>query len=171
MFLHFLNQFKFIFPFIPVLCSIKTSVMENRINVWKLQPEAFKAMMGLEKYLNATGLKTVHKDLIKIRASQINGCAYCINMHTRDARKAGETEQRIYLLNAWREVDLFTEEEKALLALTEEVTMISHHQVSDETYNNARKFFDEEYLAQIIMAIVVINSWNRVAITTRTQPD
>lgn len=144
--------------------------MEQRMNIAKLQPEAYKAMFGLEKYLAATQLKGTHKELIKIRASQINGCAYCINMHTRDARKAGETEQRIYLLNAWRETNLYTEEERAILALTEEVTLVSKG-VSDSVYSKAATVLGEEYLAQVIMAITIINAWNRIGITTQMQPD
>ena len=131
----------------------------------KVAPEAYNALLGLEKYLASTSLTPIHKELIKIRASQINGCAYCINMHTTDARKYGETEQRIYLLNAWREADVYTEEEKAILALTEEVTMINNH-VSEATYQNAAKLFDEKYVADIIMMIITINSWNRLAIST-----
>lgn len=140
--------------------------METRISIQQLEPEAIKAMMGLEKYIASTALKPLHKELIKIRASQINGCAYCINMHTTDARKFGETEQRIYLLNAWRETTLFTEEEQAILALTEEITLVSHH-VSDDTYQRAARLFDAHYLAQIIMMITIINAWNRIAITTK----
>jgi len=138
--------------------------MKNRIDIIAEEPAAYQAMSALENYLKASDLTPIHKELIKIRASQINGCAFCINMHTKDARKAGETEQRIYLLNAWRETDLFSEEERAILALTEEVTLIQHH-VSDETYQRAAELFDEKYLAQIIMAIVTINGWNRIAIT------
>ncbi|TDW47428.1 AhpD family alkylhydroperoxidase [Flavobacterium sp. 270] len=122
-------------------------------------------MLGLEKYIASTSLDPVHKELIKIRASQVNGCAYCINMHTADARKLGVTEQRIYLLSAWRESDVYTEEEKAIFALTEEITLISQH-VSEETYENAAKFFDEKYLAEIIMMIITINAWNRIGIAT-----
>lgn len=140
--------------------------MKQRIDIIATQPDAYKAMSALETYLKNSALSPVHKELIKIRASQINGCAFCINMHTADARKAGETEQRIYLLNAWRETDLFTEEEKAILALTEEVTLIQNH-VSDATYERAAALFDETYLSQIIMAIVTINAWNRLAITGR----
>src|SRR5690606_141115 len=140
--------------------------MKKRLDIIATQPEAYKAMSALENYLKASQLSPIHKELIKIRASQINGCAFCINMHTLDARKAGETEQRIYLLNAWKETDLFTEEEKAILALTEEVTLIQNH-VSDETYAKAADLFEESYLAQIIMAIVTINSWNRLAITAQ----
>ncbi len=122
-------------------------------------------MLNLEKYISTTSLTPVHKELIKIRASQINGCAYCINMHTADARKYGVSEQHIYLLSAWRDADVYTEEEKAILALTEEVTLINNH-VSDEVYQNATRLFDEKYLAEIIMMIITINAWNRIGITT-----
>jgi AhpD family alkylhydroperoxidase len=139
--------------------------MKSRIVIPNVAPEAYQALMNLEKYISTTSLTSTHKELIKIRASQINGCAFCINMHTADARKLGETEQRIYLISAWREADIYTEEEKAILALTEEVTLISNH-VSEEVYQNAAQLFDEKYLAEIILAIITINSWNRFAITT-----
>jgi len=145
--------------------------MEYRINIAKLEPESYKAMLGLEKYLQNTQLNKMHKELIKIRASQINGCAYCINMHTKDARKYGETEQRIYLLNAWKETTLFTVEERAILAITEEVTLISKSGLSQETYQNALKLFNENQVAEIIMAVVTINAWNRIAIATQMQPE
>ena len=144
--------------------------MEAKLNMQQVQPDAYKAMLGLEKYLHTTSLSTVHQDLIKIRASQVNGCAYCINMHTRDARQHGETEQRIYLLNAWRETNLYTAEERAILALTEEITLVSRH-TGNEAYETAVSLFSEAYLAQIIMAVVVINAWNRIGITTHMQPD
>jgi len=139
--------------------------MKPRIVIPTVAPEAYQALMNLEKYISTTSLTPIHKELIKIRASQINGCAYCINMHTIDGRKHGITEQKIYLLNAWREADVYTEEEKAILALTEQVTLISNH-VSDEVYQNAASLFDEKYLAEIILSIITINSWNRLAITT-----
>ncbi|WP_433833174.1 carboxymuconolactone decarboxylase family protein [Flavobacterium anhuiense] len=139
--------------------------MKSRIVIPNVAPEAYNALLNLEKYISSTALTPVHKELIKIRASQINGCAYCINMHTADARKYGISEQRIYLISAWREADVYSEEEKAILALTEQVTLINNH-VSDEVYENAAKFFDEKYLAEIILAIITINSWNRLAITT-----
>ncbi|MEN2402724.1 carboxymuconolactone decarboxylase family protein [Flavobacterium sp. MC2016-06] len=139
--------------------------MKPRIVIPKAAPDAYQAMLGLEKYIASTSLNPVHKELIKIRASQVNGCAYCINMHTADARKLGVTEQRIYLLSAWREADVYSEEEKAILALTEEVTLISQH-VSEETYANAAQFFDEKHLAEIIMMIITINAWNRIGIAT-----
>jgi AhpD family alkylhydroperoxidase len=144
--------------------------MENRLDMAKTQPAAYHAMLGLEKYLGGTQLTDSQKDLIKIRASQINKCAYCLGMHTTDARKHGETEQRIYLLNAWRETTLYTEEERTLLALTEEITLISEHGVPDEIYQKALTLFGEVPLAQIIMAIVVINAWNRIGITLHMQP-
>lgn len=131
----------------------------------KVAPDAYKAMMGLENYVNSTGLTHKHKDLIKIRVSQINNCAYCINMHTIDARKAGETEQRIFTLSAWREAPFYDEQERAILALAEEMTRLDSHGVTDETYNTAAKLFDESYLASIMMAITTINAWNRIGVT------
>lgn len=145
--------------------------MEKRINIGELEPAAYKALMGLELYLANTSISKTNKELIKIRASQINGCAFCINMHTTDARKLGETEQRIYLLNAWREVHgLYTEEERAVLALTEEMTLIANGGVSDATYQKVKAIFDDNQLAQLMMAIIAINSWNRMAIATHLQP-
>jgi len=143
--------------------------METRINIAETDPDAYKAMLGLEAYLAKTTLTAKHKDLVKIRASQVNGCAYCLDMHTKEARKAGETEQRIYALNAWRETPYFTDEERVILALTEEMTLISHH-VSDATYNNAAKLLDGKYLAEVMMAIIIINAWNRIGIATHLMP-
>lgn len=140
--------------------------MEKRINIQELEPNAYKAMFALENYLQNTQLSKTHLELIKIRASQINGCAFCINMHTSDALKQGETAQRIFLLNAWNETELFTEEEKAVLAITEEVTLINQNGLSDKIYQQAEKLFDGNYIAQIIMAVVTINAWNRIAIST-----
>lgn len=143
--------------------------MQTRIKIDKAEPAGYKAVLGLEKFIESTSLTRKHKDLIKIRASQINGCAFCIDMHTKDARKAGETEQRIYALNAWRDTPFFSEDERAILALTEEVTLISNH-VKDETYEQATKVLDETYLAQVILAIITINAWNRIGITTNLAP-
>ena len=144
--------------------------MGSRLKMAEIVPEAYKAMYGLEKYINSTELSKEHKHLIKIRASQINGCAFCINMHTEDARKDGETEKRIYALNAWWDTNYFTPEEKALLALTEEVTKITGR-VSDETYNEVVKLLGEKYTAEAIMAIVAINAWNRMSISTHLMPE
>ena len=145
--------------------------MSYRINIGKIEPAAYKAMMALEHYLETTGISPLHQEMIRVRASQINGCAYCINMHTRDARKIGETEQRIYLLNAWHETTLYTEEERAILALVEEVTLIANGGVSDEVYGQAVKVLGEQKTAQVIMAALIINAWNRIGISTRMQPD
>jgi len=142
--------------------------MSKRVSI---EPKAYEAMMGLEKYLETTQISPLHAEMIRIRASQINGCAYCINMHTKDARAAGETEQRIYLLNAWRETTLYTPEERAILALTEEVTLISNHGVSDQTYEEAEAVLGRKYLSQVLMAIITINAWNRLGVSTRMQPE
>lgn len=143
--------------------------MKTRIRIDKIEPAGYNAILGLEKFIESTSLTRTHKDLIKIRASQINGCAFCIDMHTKEARKAGETEQRIYALNAWRDTPFFSEEERAILALTEEVTLISNH-VKDETYEQAAKVLEEKYLAQVILAIITINAWNRIGISTNLIP-
>ncbi len=138
----------------------------KRIDISKLEPNAYKAMYGLEHYLQTTDLQKSHKELIKIRASQINGCAFCLDMHTKDAIKLGETPQRIFLLNAWRETDLFSAEEKIILGLTEQITLISKGGVDNDLYQKAVDSFGENYVAQIIMACVAINGWNRIAIST-----
>lgn len=140
--------------------------MESRIDIPKVDPAAYQAMYALEKYLSTSKIDPILSELIKMRASQINGCAFCLNMHSADARKIGETEQRLYLLSAWKETTLFTEKEKAVIALTEEVTLISNH-VSDATYQKVASFFSEAEIANIIMAIVTINAWNRIAITSK----
>ena len=129
-------------------------------------PVGYKAMIGLEMYLAKISLNHTQKELIKLRASQINGCAFCLDMHSKDALKYGETVQRIVLLNAWPEAEVFSAEEKALLAMVEEITLISEHGLSDETYQVAQQFFSETQIGEIIMATVVINAWNRIAIST-----
>jgi AhpD family alkylhydroperoxidase len=144
--------------------------MEKRVNIQQAEPQAYKAMYALEGYLAQSQLSKTHKELVKIRASQINGCAFCIDMHTKDALKHGETSQRIFLLNAWRETDLFTDEEKVILAITEEITLIHHQGLSAETYRKAEQTFDQHYIAQVIMAVVTINAWNRIAISTKMEP-
>ncbi len=138
--------------------------MTERIDLAKVDPKAYEAMIGLEKYVAQKGLDKTLYELIKTRASQINGCAYCLNMHTRDAMKLGETAQRLFLLDAWRETDLYTEKERAVLALTEAVTLIAGNPVSDEVYNEAKAHLSDEELAVVLMAIVAINGWNRLAI-------
>lgn len=144
--------------------------MQKRININSAEPQALKAMMALETYLAQTSIPKIVKELIKIRASQINGCAYCIDMHTKDALKIGETNQRIFLLNAWRETTaIFSEEEKSALAITEEVTLIHQNGLKDETYQNAIQFFSENQIAQIVMAVITINAWNRIALGSHLQ--
>lgn len=143
----------------------------QRIRVNKVDPRAYAAMNGLEEYVSQGNLPERLRELIKIRASQINGCAYCVNMHSCHARKAGETEQRIYALPVWRETFFFSEEERAALALTEAMTRISETQhVPDEVYEEAARHFDDATLVQLIMAIITINAWNRIGVTTKLAP-
>jgi AhpD family alkylhydroperoxidase len=140
--------------------------MDKRINIKELEPNAYKAMSGLEQYIRSSKLQPLLREMIKIRASQINGCAYCIDMHTQEALKLGEKQRRIFALSAWKESPLFTEEERAVLQLTEEVTLISKDALSDETYSKVLKFYGENELAQIIMQVIIINMWNRMAVST-----
>ncbi|MDE1192251.1 MAG: carboxymuconolactone decarboxylase family protein [Arachidicoccus sp.] len=140
--------------------------MTPRINIAKAQPAAYEALIGLEKYMQTTSLSNTEKELIKLRASQINHCAFCIDMHTTDALKYGENPKRLFLLDAWRETNLYSEEEKIILQLTEEITLIHQHGVTEETYNKAKEILSEEKTAQVIMAIITINAWNRLAIST-----
>lgn len=146
-------------------------IMKQRFDLSKADPKAYEAMLGLEKYLAGSGLDKNLFELIKTRASQINGCAYCINMHVRDAMKMGETAQRLFLLDAWRETELFSEKERAVLALTESMTLIADKHVSDEIYNEVREHLTDQEFAAVIMAVVAINGWNRIAITTGTPLD
>ncbi|MGA9212600.1 carboxymuconolactone decarboxylase family protein [Kaistella sp.] len=145
--------------------------METRINISKVDPKAYEAMIGLEKYLAQSGLDKTLYELIKTRASQINGCAFCINMHTREAIELGETAQRLFLLDAWRETELFTDKERAALALTEAMTLITNGHVPDDVYKEVENHLAPNELAAVIMAIVAINGWNRIAITTRMPLD
>lgn len=144
--------------------------MEARLNYSAVAPNALKGLLEVEKYVHDSGLERTIYELVKTRASQINGCAYCIDMHTKDARKAGETEQRLYGLNAWRETPFYTERERAALAWTEALTLISENDVSESLYNATRKYFDEKEIVSLTMAIVAINAWNRLAISFRTVP-
>ncbi|MEC0230773.1 carboxymuconolactone decarboxylase family protein [Paenibacillus alba] len=144
--------------------------MEVRFNYTEVNPEALQAMLKLEGFIKTSGLDIKLYELIKIRASQINGCAFCIDMHTRDLRNMGETEQRINLLTAWREAPFYSDKEKALLELTETVTRISENGVPQAVYENVRKHFDEKEYVVLIMAINIINAWNRIAISTGMFP-
>ena len=141
--------------------------MIKRISIKEIEPEAYKAMYAMEDYSQSTQLSPILRELIKIRASQLNGCAYCLDMHTEEAVACGESERRIFALSVWKESHLFSEEERAVLQLTEEVTMIGQGGVTDETYNEVVKFFGEKGFAQIVMLTIVINSWNRIAVSTK----
>ncbi|MBI0577247.1 carboxymuconolactone decarboxylase family protein [Neobacillus cucumis] len=139
--------------------------MEQRVRYNELAPEGLKIMLEMEKYLHTTDIDPKLMELVKIRASQINGCAYCLNMHTVDARKIGETEQRLYCVSAWRECDFYSEAEKAALELTEHVTLIPSLRVPDELYDRVRQYFAEKEYVDLILAINQINSWNRISIS------
>ena len=140
--------------------------MEARVNIEQTQPNVWKAMYSLSAAVSKSGLSPIQKSLIKIRTSQINSCAFCINMHSREALEIGETQQRLFLISAWRETELFTNEEKAVLALTEEVTLIHKAGVSDTTYKEAAKYFKPEIVGEIIMSAIMMNAWNRIAVST-----
>ena len=144
--------------------------MTQRMNYTTAAPEGFKAMRGLQEYVERSGLEHTLLELVKMRASQINGCAYCLDMHSKDARAAGETEQRLYVLEAWREASFYSERERAALAWTEALTRISHGEVSDELYAQARKHFSEKELVDLSLAIIAINGWNRLAVPFRSTP-
>lgn len=142
---------------------------KERLNYSKIAPEGIKGLIEIEKYLAQSGLDRTIFELVKLRASQINGCAYCLDMHTKDARAAGETEQRLYLLNAWREAPFYTEKERVALEWTEAMTLISENEISDDLYQKVEEHFEDKELMALTMAIVAINSWNRLAIGFRTE--
>jgi len=144
--------------------------MKSRIEFHKASPAAVTAMLALQNYVNGCGLEHSLLELVKLRASQINGCAYCIDMHTKDARAAGESEQRLYLLSAWRESPQYSDRERAALQWTESVTLLSQTHVPDEDYEQARAHFSEEELVNLSMAIVAINGWNRLCVGFRALP-
>jgi AhpD family alkylhydroperoxidase len=144
--------------------------MQPRINYAQTSPDGLKAMLGLSAYVRESGLEPSLLELVYIRASQINGCAYCIDMHTKDARANGETEQRIYALDAWRETPFFTERERAALAWTEAVTRVYFDHVPESVYKLVCAQFSEKELVDLNFAVVLINSWNRIAIPFRLVP-
>jgi len=144
--------------------------LEPRIEYTKFAHVALKAMYDLEKYLNGCGLEEGLIHLIKMRASQINGCAFCIDMHSKDARALGETEQRLYELNAWRETPFYTDRERAALAWTEAVTLVAETHVPDEAYEEVRKHFSEKEIVDLTYVVAAINAWNRMAIAMRAVP-
>ena len=142
--------------------------MKARLNPNKAAPEAMKALGALESYVQGSGLEPSLIELVKTRASQINGCAYCLHMHTRDARVKGESEERLYLLDAWRESPLYTERERAALAWTEAVTLVSETHVPEDVYEEVRRHFAEDELVKLTLLVATINAWNRIAIGFRS---
>lgn len=143
--------------------------MKSRIDYKTIAPDAFKAMYGLENYVRHCSLEHSLLELVKLRASQINGCAYCIDMHTKDARAAGETEQRLYTVGVWREAPFFSDREKAALAWAEAVTRVGESHVPDDVYAMARGQFSERELVDLTMAVIAINGWNRLAVSFRAE--
>jgi AhpD family alkylhydroperoxidase len=144
--------------------------MQPRIDFTQVSPEVSKAMLALEKHVRQSGLEHSLLHLVKMRASQINGCAYCLDMHSKDARADGETEQRLYLLEAWRESPLYTDRERAALAWTEAVTLINQTHAPDDVFEEVHEQFDEKELVDLTLAIVAINGWNRLCIGFRVVP-
>jgi AhpD family alkylhydroperoxidase len=146
------------------------TLMKARLNANMAAPGAMKALLGLQAHVNGCGLEHGLLELVKYRASQLNGCAWCMDMHTKDARAAGETEQRLYLLSAWRECPFYSEREQAALTWTEAVTRLADGSVSDEVFAEARAQFSEQELVELTMAIIAINGWNRINVAFRTVP-
>lgn len=145
--------------------------MQARLDGQKVAPGAYHALLALESYLRKSShLEPPLLELVKMRASQINGCAYCLDMHSKDARANGETEQRLYALNAWRETPFFTDRERAALAWTEAVTLISQEHAPDSVYEEVRQHFTEEEMVNLTLAVATINAWNRMAISFRAVP-
>jgi AhpD family alkylhydroperoxidase len=150
--------------------NYQEEIMEERIHYSKVSPGAYHALLGLEKYIHECGLEEPLLHLIKLRSSQINGCAYCLDMHWKDLRALGETEQRMYSLDAWEESPYYTDRERAALAWTEAVTRVAESHVPDEVYDRVKSQFSEKELADLTVAIATINAWNRLAIAGRTTP-
>lgn len=140
-----------------------------RLDYGKASPGAMRAMIGLEAHVGKSGLDVSLLELVKTRASQLNGCAFCLDMHTKDARAAGETEQRLYGLSAWREAPFYTDRERAALAWTEAITFVADGHVPDDVYEEVQRYFDETELVDLTLAIVAINGWNRLAIAFRSE--
>lgn len=144
--------------------------MQPRIDYGQASPKGLAAMLGMEHHVHASGLDPTLIELVKLRASLINGCAYCVDMHTKVARSFGETEQRLYAVSVWRETPFYTDRERAALAWTEAVTLVNVDQVPDEVYELARQHFGEQELVDLTLTIVTINGWNRLAIAFRVVP-
>jgi AhpD family alkylhydroperoxidase len=144
------------------------NVIQPRLNPYSAAPAMMKAVAALDSVVQSGGLEQSLVELVKTRASQINGCAYCLHMHTRDARAGGETEARLYLLDAWRESSLYTDRERAALAWTEAVTLVAQTHVPGDVYNDVHEHFDEEGLVKLTLLVAIINVWNRIAISFRS---
>ncbi len=144
--------------------------MKARIDLMHVTPGVIQAMLGLERQVHQAGLERGLLDLVRMRASQINGCAYCLDMHSKDARASGETEQRLYGLDAWRETPYYSARERAALEWTEALTLVSESRVPDDVYERVREQFSEDELVHLSLAIVSINGWNRLNIAARTVP-
>ena len=144
--------------------------MQQRIDYKQVAPDGYRMILGLEAYVRSSGIEQSLLELVKTRVSQINGCAYCLDMHTKDARARGEAEQRLYALDAWRETPFFSERERAGLAWAETVTLVAETHVPDEAFEHARQHFTEKELVDLTLAIVAINDWNRLAIAFRKVP-
>ena len=142
--------------------------MDARLRYAKAAPGAYQAMLRLEEYVENCGLELPLIRLVQVRASQINGCAFCLDMHTIDARAEGESEQRLYLISAWREAPFYTERERAALEWTEALTLIADDHVPDQVYERVRHHFTDEELVNLTLAVTTINSWNRLSIAFRT---
>lgn len=141
--------------------------MEPRMLLGEVEPDAYKAMLALERYLRHSPLPARTHELVKLRASQINGCAYCVDMHSHEAKAAGESDERLFAVAAWREAPFFTPAERAALALTEAATRLGPEGVPDDVWQEATRHYDEHQLAALVMAIAAINAWNRIGVTTR----
>ncbi|MTG97651.1 MULTISPECIES: carboxymuconolactone decarboxylase family protein [Myroides] len=141
--------------------------MSNRRQINQVDPKAYKGMIVLEQYLDQSDLTPIHKELIKVRTSQINGCGYCLDIHSQDALKNGERIQRLLVLAAWRETELFSEEERLILEMTESIAYIHRGGIIDSVYDRALLLFGQDYLVQLIMCMVTINAWNRIGVSTQ----
>jgi AhpD family alkylhydroperoxidase len=145
-------------------------IMNARIDIMRVDPGIMQAMFALERQIRKSGLDETLLELVRMRASQINGCAYCLDMHSKDARARGETEQRLYGLNAWRDTPYYSDRERAALELTEALTLVAERGVSDEVFDRAKQQFSEDEIAHLSLAIVAINGWNRLNVAARTVP-
>ena len=144
--------------------------MEARLNAYKIAPQLYPNLLALQKYIDSCGLERPLLELVRLRSSQINGCAYCLDMHTKDARAMGETEQRLYLISAWRESPFYTERERAALEWTEAVTLVSETNVPDQVYERVKQHFKPAELVNLTAAIAMINTWNRLSVAFRAVP-